>query len=373
MRIIDKLYSLYIKNIILPGTEDFSTPGYIFTKLTNDPKQTILRDVFFPEDLIIELELKTVEKRSMEGRKCLYAIGKNCGYTYAKFSGMETIKTKPDKKDIEKYMRLILLFIAGTYGSDLAYELDVERKIHRFSFTEYVVCKKNGIGEIFFSGSATGIADWVQQDTQLEGTQIECIGRGDKRCTLLVALPEKIKELGYTAFEVPELLEVKMTEEYFQFNKPLPTKSVKSSLNELIANKIMTFDNLKLLFNNKRFFECDCHYVYILEHLYQDDETLFNVSFHFYKQLGEEIRDKLTKEYISDFLGAIGWGDIIIYSKENVYINHYPYTTLYNKTTYPIIRGMLSGFLTALYQEDIRLLKAEPYVDSNTFSLIITV
>lgn len=371
MRTIDKLYSLYIKNIIIPKTEDFSKPGYVFTRLTNKPGETILRDVFIPENLVAELETRTVEKRGEDGRKLLYAIGKNSCYTYSKFSKLDTVKTKPDKKDFEEHLRMLLLFIAGTYGADVTYEFDLETKVNVFSFSEYIVCQKNGIGEIFLSGSSTGMTAWVLQDNTIEGVQTECVGRGGKRCSILLAPPQKIRELGYIPFEVPELLDINITPEYLDYNQPKPTESSKTSLNSLIAEKTLSFNDGKIRFHNQIFFECDIHYIYILEHLHKDDDLLLKLSKDYFKQVGKEIGEKLSREYISNLLGAMGWGDITIYSKDQIYIKNYPYTSLYTQTTYPLIRGILSGLLTTLYNEDINLPKAETQLENKNFSLII--
>ena len=322
MHLTDNLYSMYIRHILLPKMEDFSTAGYVFTKLTRDSKEIMLRDVFVPEEWVSELEIKTIEKYGIEGRKLLYTIGKNGGYTYARLSGIETIMTKPDRKEFEEYLRLLLLLIAGTYGAELDYELNLEMKTVRQSYSRFVVCEKNGIGEIVIAGSATGIGAWMIQDTTMEGVQTECIGRGDRQCTVLLGPPEVIESKGYIPFRVPQLMKIDLTREYLTFNMPQPTVHARKSLEDLINYKVVEFKDGKITFHNKRYFEWDSHYIYFLEYLYNDQEMLFELTKQYYKKVGEEIVNLLKKDYISDNLCAMGWGDILIYSGPKIHVKH---------------------------------------------------
>ncbi|MCX6695655.1 MAG: hypothetical protein NTU61_05120 [Candidatus Altiarchaeota archaeon] len=372
MKLTDNIYSLYIRSILIPKMEDYSNPGYVYTKLTRDSREIMLRDVFVPEELVAEIEAKTVEKYGDEGRKTLYRIGKNSCYVYSKFSGFETVETTPNLKKLEEYVRLLVLFIAGTYGADVDYELDIKNKVQKISFSNYVVCQKNGIGEIFASGSAAGMWAWILQDNNIEVVQYKCVGRGDKTCSLLIALPETIEKRGYTAFKASIQTDIDLTEEYLHLNKPYPTEAVKLSLEKLIAFNVIEFKDGRITFHQKRYFECDSHYVYFLELMHNDQNLLFEVTKEYYKKVGEDIGDKLSTDYIAGFLGAMGWGDIMIHSGPRVQLRHYPYTTLYDKTKYTVIRGVLSGLLSAVYKNDVNLKEATTvFDDENTFSVIL--
>jgi hypothetical protein len=371
MRLTDNLYGLYIRSILIPKMEDYSNPGYVFTKLTRDSKEIMLRDVFVPEELIAEIEVATVKKYGEPGRELLYTIGKNSCYTYSKFSGFETVETKSKVKDLEDYVRLLLLFIAGTYGADVDYELNIKDKIQRVSFSNYVVCQINGIGDIFASGSAAGLWAWILKDSNIEAVQYECKGRGNKGCSLLIAPPEKIEKEGYKTFRIPNLIDIDLTEEYLNLNKPHPTESTKTSLERMIGYKVIEFKDGRITFHNKRFFEWDAHYIYFLEQLYNDQELLFTLIKEYYQKIGEEVGDKLSVDYISEFLGSMGWGDILIYSGPRIQAKYYPYTTLYDKTQYTMIRGILSGLLTALYKKEVNIQQARPLFDNNTFSIVL--
>lgn len=374
MRLTDNLISLYIRSILIPKAEDFSKPGYVFTKLTRDSEKIMLRDVFIPEEWVSELEVQTKKLYGDKGLEILYKIGKNGGYTYANFSGLETIETKPGKKDFEEYFRLLLLYIAGTYGADVDYEMDVTTKYSKQSYSNFVVCPKNGIGEIVITGSAAGIWAWMLQDKTVEGIHTECLGRGDKMCTVVLGPPEKIgvSGQGRKPFKVPELIDINLTEEYLTLNQPHPTENAKTSLESMINYKVIEFKDGSVTFHNKRFFEWDAHYIYFLEQLYTDQELLFDLTKQYYQKVGEEMGDKLSVDYISNFLGAMGWGDISIYSGPKVQVKHYPYTSLYQKTQYTLIRGILSGLLTTLHKEDVNLKKAEPVFDKDGFSVILS-
>ncbi len=372
MNIKDELYSWFIRNVAVPNSFDFTKPGYVLSKTISGSDGMMLRDVFIPEDLVCDLEVKTVEKLGTNGNRLLYTIGKNSSYIYAKFCGIETIKTKTKEKDYNKYTKSLLLFLGGIYGAAVDYFFDVKIGIQRASFSQYVVCRKNGIGDLFLAGSAAGICSWLLQDTTTEVVQTECVGRGAAKCRILIASPDKIKQLGYAPIEFPTLLDLEMSKEYTSLNKPRNTINTKTSLRELLKNKTLSYKNGQITFCGGKYFNCDSHYIYFLEWLYNDDVFLFGLAKEYYKKLGEAMGEKLGKQYITDILGAMGWGDIAINDKKEAQINYYPYTDLYAKTKYPIIRGMLSGLMTALYKEDTNLLNAKTSLEKDTFSLILT-
>lgn len=372
MNIKDELYSWFIRNVAVPRSFDFTRPGYILSKNSSDPKGIMLRDLFIPEDLVCDLETKTVEKLGTKGNRLLYAIGKNSCYIYSKFCGIETIKTKTQEKEYNKYTKSLLLFLGAIYGAAVDYFFDVKIGIQRASFSQYVVCRKNGIGDIFLAGSAAGLCSWLLQDTSTEVVQTECTGKGAAKCRILIASPEKIKQLGYTPVEFPGLFDMDMSKEYLSLNQPKNTVNAKKSLRDQLKNKTMSYKNGQITFYGGQYFNCDSHYIYFLEWLYNDDVFLFDLAKEYYKKLGEAMGEKLGKEYIADILGSMGWGDIAINDKKEVQVNCYPYTDLYNKTRYPIIRGMLSGLMTALYKEDVNLLNAKTSLEKDSFSLALT-
>jgi hypothetical protein len=370
MRFTDSLISMYIRNILIPRTEDYSKPGYVYTRLTSDSQKLALRDVFIPEDFISTLEAETIKKYGQNGRKNLYEIGKNSGYTYAKFSKLENINTKTTDSELEEYLRLLLLYIAGTYGADIDYEINLKEKVFKQSYSDFVVCPTNGIGEIVISGSAAGIWSWILQDKTIEAIQSECIGRGDKRCTVLLGPPDKLDSFEPKPIRVPELIDLELTDDYLTLNKSHPTEFVKNSLERLIDNQVLLLNAGRVTFSDIKFFELDIHYIYLLELLHIDQDMLFNIVKTKFRHIGDEIGGKLSEAYISELLGAMGWGDIGVYD-DKILINFYPYSTLYSKTSFTVIRGIMSGLLQSLRKTEINFLKATPNFDSGWFSLVI--
>jgi len=67
---------------------------------------------------------------------------------------------------------------------------------------DYIVCRKNGRGEIFSEGGIAGIWSYVCQDPTIEAVQIKCQGRGDPECEVIAAPYKEPVKMGYKADEV---------------------------------------------------------------------------------------------------------------------------------------------------------------------------
>ena len=371
MKITDNIYSLYIRQFLLPKAEDFSHPGYIYTKLSDDFENRKIRDVFIPEGWVSDIEKKTIEKYSSEGDEILYKIGKIGGVTYGKFSELKTINDFDSPKKLEEYMRLLILFMAGTYGADVDYKIEIEKKLITQSYSNFVVCPHNGIGKLVITGSATGIWAWILQDKTIKGVHSKCIGRGDNVCEIILGPPEEIRKLGYephilTDFESPDL-----DQQYIEYNQFHPTEQVSVSLDKLIESNIIQLQDGEITFHGKRFFEWDMHYIYLLEILYPDIDELYKITKEHAKNIGLHIGVKLNYGYISEFLGALGWGDILIVEDSKALIKYYPYTSFYQQSNFTIIKALISGLLSVLTGKEVDLKNHELIFDKS-FDIIIS-
>jgi len=67
---------------------------------------------------------------------------------------------------------------------------------------DYIVCRKNGRGEIFSEGGIAGIWSYVCQDPTIEAVQIKCQGREDKWCEVIQLFPwlPRWEEIYFTMF-----------------------------------------------------------------------------------------------------------------------------------------------------------------------------
>jgi len=359
----------YKTEIIIPKIEDYTQPGFLFTRLTSDFDILLMRDIGFFEDHFVELEKAIIEEKGDEGRNILYAIGKNSGYTYAKFSRMTTRQETSSEKSFSDYVEKLMLFIIGTYSGGGSYDYSINPFQFNFYFDDFIVCSKSGIGEIITSGSAAGIWSWLYGDKSIEGIQVKCVGRGDERCKLIVSKPKVFEKNNYSFKKCTELIDIDMDNFYIEYNKPRKEEYSEYSLEEIIEVGIIYFKDNELLFKEKRISELDIHYVYYLEHFY-DNILLYEVTKKFYKKIGDIIGEQLNEQYISNLMGALGWGDICMDDLTRILINNYPYTALHNKSSFPLIRGIMAGLISSLLKKDVNYVKTEKLID-NTFNIII--
>jgi len=328
MWIVNDLISFYINHILIPKIMDYSNPGFLYTKITDKGVRVSIRDILLLEEFLTELEKEIIKQP--QGADKLYQVGKIGGYTFAALSELPNINNTQDLKELEKQTKFLSLFIACTYGTVVEHEINIAEKTFTQTYDDFVVCPKNGIGKLVIEGSAAGIWAWIMQDKTMEGRQTHCIGRGDKKCVIITGPPDKIQATTtFTNFK-----EIELNPEYEKLNSPQPAPHAKS-LDELIKHQIFQIKNNKITYEGHRYLDVDIAYPYTLEQLL-DEQTLYQVARKTYAKIGE----KIPEEFIPQYLGAQGWGDITLVD-EQIEIKHYPYLQI--STTYPLIRGILAG------------------------------
>jgi len=345
----------------MPRREIIDRPGFIVNTL-GGRKDVFLREVILPERLIENIENCIAEKYGLEGKKKLYSTGKKFGYAYASLSDFPTIETTSSKR-FSSFADTVVRYIETLYAERLSHKVDISRKSFVLDAVDYIVCRHNGRGHIMTEGGISGIWAYCMCDPSIEGYQIQCQGRGDNQCKVVCKPFDSLRDEIESPFTETSLEEVFQDENYNEMNMFRGTRYAKVSLADLINCGVISCERGKLIFNGERYFPVDSHLLYFMEEeissLDGGEETLFNVCFRWGANLAS------TGEYTSDYLltnllPSLGFGEILITGSRNqpvATINYYPWTSFSKRSNYSIIKGILSGILSADCGEDILLKK----------------
>ena len=97
------------------------------------------------------------------------------------------------------------------------------------------------------------------------------------------------------------------------------------------------------------------------------EKALFDSAFDFFKGLA---KTNVSPRFAQDFLPALGWGDISLDATgKRAFCIGYPWTRYWKDTTYPILRGMLSGIASASSKKDVVFGKAQATISSGSLDI----
>lgn len=359
----DRLFSWFIKNILLPKIEIIDKPGFIIDAFTDKNNETYLRDIFIEEQLFSIIEKRIVEWYGNRGRQALYSAGKKFGYVYSSVSNFTRLDEN-NKKEFLDFAYFLVRYITAIYSEKTKHEIDLKRKRFSIELDNYVVCHENGLGHIMTEGGISGIWAHMVKDKTVEGLQIECQGRGDKKCVLVAQPLTEFKKDRLNPFIEIDLTDLLFTEEYKKFNSIRKTEFAQNSLKKLLDTNIFNYSKGVLTYKGLRYFHCESHCLYLIEEevakLSNGENNLFDICFEFGKKLQKEYGGEDYKEFINDYFPALGWGDVFVLGSKNtlsIKSIYYPWTIYSKNSKYIIFRGILSGFISACTGNNIRLNK----------------
>ena len=95
---------------------------------------------------------------------------------------------------------------------------------------------------------------------------------------------------------------------------------------------------------------------------------MFDVSFDYGKSLAEESKQELNnhtalgsaESFITNYMSALGWGDILVMKKSRKYTvvsNYFPWTKWAKNIKFIMFRGIISGLLSGFLNKKITLKK----------------
>ncbi len=372
----DKILVWFLRNIYLSRYEIIDKSGFIIVSGGRFP----LRDIAFPENIFIEIEKKI-------NRETIYTVGKSFGYNYALNTGTAVFGKVDKKKFLDGFYFVVRYIESISYGRDLRHTVDYEKRIFEMKAKDYIICSKNGMGYTVMDGTIGGYCAFAFSDKSIEGVQAKCQGRGDYECELICAPQEILKKRGLKYITSKNIVDLQIDEKYAQINKECETQFSKISLKSLIDSKFLRYDHGTIDYKKERFFLCEASMMYLLEielkKIPCGDKILFDISFEWGINVAKEcggdgimaISSSMPPEkFVSEFMSALGWGDISIFRKSEKYsvlANHFPWTALADNVSFVMFRGIMSGFLSGLLNKKIVLKNVKKDILSGYFTLNI--
>jgi hypothetical protein len=358
MPVKDRIATWFIQHVIIPRREIIDKPGFVVTTFTEKNQTTYLREFFLPEPLLEIIENKIVQNYGEQGKQALYSAGKKFGYLYASMSNFPTI-IDYSKKELSDFAYFLVRYIEITFAQQAKHELDLEQLIFSISFEDYVICRHNGLGYIMTDGGIAGIWAYAMQDKSIEGSQLECQGRGDQRCFVMCAPEQKLQEKTKNFFCEKNLPEHKFNDVYRTMNDIRTTTYSRNSMRDLIDTGFFEYTEGNFFYKKIRFFGCESHILYLLEQeiakLENGEQILFDACFEYGKTLRETYGETDYQKFISDFFPALGFGDMAVLDADKLSIAaiYYPWTVFSETSKYVILRGMMSGFVSSSLGQEI--------------------
>lgn len=365
----------------MPKTEDLGNPGFLVTKLSSSSGDITIREIGLPEDLFVELEKRIIEKYGESGKQILYSAGKKYGYGYSSIALLPQLKASSSEKAFLDETYYLIMYVACSFASEIRHTIDIKLKKFEAEMQDYIICKNNGHGYIMSSGGITGIWSYMMDDSTIEGVQTECMGRGDKKCHVVCATPKVLGEMGLKYYVETDMPKIKFTSLYQEMNEVRTPEYAKNSLEELLGTEFWEYPQGGILKFKKehRFFICDAHLMYFLEvelqKLPEGEKILFESSFNFGKNLAHKTGETQYKNFIMDFLPALGYGDIVVTSESDnfkIISSFFPWTEYFNELRFTLFRGLCSGMLSGFTEKDIILDKVNTSIVNGYLDLVIS-
>ena len=372
MAVKDRLVAWFMRNILIPRMEIIDKPGFVICQFSQKKELVYLREIFFPETLFSNFEINIKRKYSENEAKILYSIGKKFGYRYSLISLFPNIKDS-NKKELLEFSSLFIRYAESMWSKRISESIDIDLGIFKINAIDYIICNRNGIGDILTTGGSSGVWSYVLQDKTIEAIQTKCQGKGDKECEVIAATAKILKKMKLKFSEEQDLSKLELEESYKEINNIRETQYANNSLKDLIDSGLFKYEEGRITFKDERFFLCEASLMYILEKelkkLKNGGKILFDVSFEWGKNLMKKEKQYPCK-FIMDFISALGWGDILILTKKNKYniiVNYFPWTKWVNEIDFIMFRGILSGMLST--DRKVILKKIKKDISKGYFSI----
>ncbi|MCX6804191.1 MAG: hypothetical protein NTY48_06535 [Candidatus Diapherotrites archaeon] len=357
MPLKESFVGLYIKRFIIPGALVFNKPGFLDFKISGKTN-IYARQIFYPADFFIEFESGLIKEFGEKGRQKLYSIGKKFGYRFAQAGKFENIKDHPGDK-IKDWVFIASKFVEGTYASSIENELDSAKKKVDYLLKRFTILEKLGYEYIFATGGTAGLMAWIFQESSIEVVLHDLKEvNGYYEATVTAAPREYLKkqfpdELIPVEENLTDLLED--FNDYAKFNAQSQT-SCSKSFQTYLDFKFFKYQDGIVTFKDKRFFlfELSGTYLLELELKKEKDKKYLEILFDSAFKVGKESLSQFgkTQRDVFDVLSALGWGEVLPFSQSEkeikVAVNHFPWSKWYKDIDFVIMRGFLSGILSAL-------------------------
>ena len=338
-----RIKSWFMQNIILPNNEIIDKPGFIIYQFNEQDKNAFMREVLVPETILADIESRAVREFGEKGHRALYRAGKRWGYRFANGALFPQF-SKSSEKDVLDFLAAFTKVIEAEYSEKFAHELDFKRRVVTFRGDNMVICKYSGDGGIFL-GAWVGCWAYQNDDPTFEGVQSECQGRKDKQCVFVCGPRSEIKVKEDIPLDESSRIEAP---QFYSLNSPAHAARSDFSLKRFMELGHITYDGGFFRFGNERLVLNESSYLYFMgDELGKigAEDVIFESAFDYFSEFAKNH----TREFFIGFLMASGFGQVEILKERKGYsarIRNYPWTSMAKKAGFPLIRGMISGYLS---------------------------
>jgi predicted hydrocarbon binding protein len=360
----------------MPRAQVLDQPGFIVFKMGGKSK-IYSRQILFPESFLVDLESELINKFGDSARSSLYKAGKKFGHVFASMGNFFTYKNFSENNKLIEYIGLLNNFIEGTYAKKMSFVSDLSLLKFDFTLDNFISCNKSGQGYFLPTGAAAGLLCYLFERDDIEGVQIKCQGKGEKACLVTYAPEDYFKKSNISFLPANPFEKIKVQSDYANWNRIQPTKYSKKSFQMLLNAKHFTYDQGVIQKESQRYFIFEASGVYILENELKSNPDFLSVLSEVSIKQGKllwEIGAKDTSA-LCDLLTSFGWGDVFIIKKSNkflVNIDYYPWTSLFDKSEFTIIQGILKGALSKIDGRDIAFNSSKKSFVSGSMSISFT-
>jgi len=337
-------------------------PGFIILSYDFKKVKIFERDIFLPEDFLADLEEEIVKKSGEQGGEELYKVGKTFMWNYLKLVNVVPVS---QWNELEKYCKEFEAYFTIASATKIKHKLLENPPILELYIKDWIACRKNGLG-FTNTGMAAGLG-FAIGEKRVEATQIECQGRGNEKCTVVIGLPENILKLypSVKIYNYPTVEDYKIGDATYKIFNRVREVSNPFSLSHFREKDNICFDT--------RHFYVEITFLHLLEYNI-DEKILFNIAQITGSRIAKRMKGKSPQE-VCNFLSATGFGEVNYYKlgkEEIVKILHYPYSCCLKNSNFPYICGFLSGAFSTLFGEEIRV-NVGKYEITDTLSLILKI
>lgn len=369
MRIREKINRFLMKKTLKSKIENLSQPGFISFGIGLGATGKELREVFLPEEIYSEIENRFEEEFGDEGAAMLYRAGRKYGWRYTDIAEFPENHEGTDK-EVEKFVRFFSNYISTAYASKADFNFDIEDQTYELHIDKCSVCRQNGKGYTVSQGALSGVIARIYSNPDIHAVQDRCVGRDDKKCHVICSEINKLPVDPVSTFS--DFNSKPLSRKYETVNEPRELEHTKRSLEELTEEGMLEYRENLLYHKDRRQVPMEISMPYFIDREAEEKEgaplILFDVSYKIGKDLGEG--EDLS--YTTKYLGALGWGDINpVEDGEKIEINHFPWTIYSKNTDFNIFRGLISGMVSAIKDEEVRYNNYETNLSPNSFNLIL--
>jgi len=361
MNIQDSVTGWFVQKFVMPRSQVFDSPGFVSMKITGKKEDLFVREAIMPESFFVNVENEVVNRFGDNGRQRLYSAGKKFGYGYVSVGNFPTIKSTSEK-DFLNFVFLLIRYTEGTYAKRIAHKVILEKFEIDLELYDYVICNKSGHGYFLSSGGAAGIWSKLMEDPSVEGTQIQCQGKGVDNCVLICAPAQVLAEKSMSFFKETNVGNLEIDSRYSALNKFRKTKFSQNSFQRFLQSKIFNYENGVINGFGERFFLCELTGVYLIEFevakLSGGDEILFEAAFQSGVSVAQHSTSKNPGMFIQDLLCSLGWGDVFVQNKGGLVVvnmDFFPWTKFSETSSFLFIRGFASGLCSFLFNRSVKL------------------